>query len=145
MAAKLDPFVRRTRAAQNTLDVWSKRKMKLGTSDCVRMIAAHLRSMGHKVRLPASGSYGTYAGALKALKAAGHASVADALDAMGFERIAPAAAIVGDIVMLPADHPLGAFTVALGNGRVVGFHEEAVTAATLQPVVYASAWRIHPA
>lgn len=142
MAAKIDPFIRRTQAAQKTLDVWSTRKMKLGTSDCVRMIASHLRLLGYKVKLPPSGSYASYAGALKALRAADYASVEDALDAMGLQRIAPAAAGVGDIVMLPADHPLGSFTVALGNGRVVGFHEEAVTATTLQPLQYLAAWRV---
>jgi len=142
MTAPLDPFVKRTRAAQATLDVWSKRKMRLGTSDCVRLIASHLRRLGYTVKLPPSGSYASYPSAVKALKAAGFGSVDEALDGMGLERIAPAAAIVGDIVKLPADHPLGSFTVALGNGRVVGFHEDAVTATTLQPVEYAGAWRI---
>lgn len=144
MSSKTDPFVRRTQAAQRTLDIWSKRPMKLGTSDCVRMIAAHLRLLGHKVKLPPSGSYRTYASALKALKAAGFASVDDALDAMGLVRIAPAAAAVGDIVKLPADHALGCFTVAVGNGRVVGYHEDVKAAATLQPVEYDQAWRVEP-
>jgi hypothetical protein len=139
-----DPFVRRTAAAQKTLDTWSKRALKLGTSDCVRMIAAHLRLLGYKVKLPPSGSYRSYASALKAMKAAGFASIDEALDAMGLVRIAPAAATVGDIVKLPADHPLGCFTVAVGNGRVVGYHEDVKAAATLQPVEYAGAWRVEP-
>ncbi|WP_267433777.1 hypothetical protein [Sphingomonas sp. GM_Shp_1] len=136
-----DPFIRRTRAAQATLDQWSARPMRLGTSDCVRMTAAHLRRLGHKVKLPASGAYRTTRSALKALEERGYTSLADALDAMELERIAPAEAIVGDVLMLPAEDKLGALVVALGNGRVVGYHSDAVGAAVLQPVEYIAAWR----
>ncbi|MCH7863261.1 MAG: hypothetical protein IH998_16750 [Proteobacteria bacterium] len=136
-----DPFIRRTNAAQATLDHWKTRPMQLGTSDCVRMTASHLRRLGHKVKLPASGSYRSVRSALKALNERGYSSLADALDAMGLERIAPASAIVGDILMLPAEDKLGALVVALGNGRVVGYHEEAIGAAVLQPIEYVTAWR----
>ncbi len=136
-----DPLVRRTAAAQKTLDAWSKRPMRLGTSDCVRMVASHLRLLGHQVKLPPSGSYRTVNSARKALRAAGHDSLDAALDAMELERIAPAAAIVGDIISLPAVDHLGALTVCLGNGRVVGYHEDAVAATVLQPVEFVSAWR----
>lgn len=140
-----DPFVRRTEAAQKTLDTWSKRPMRLGTSDCVRMIAAHLRLLGYTVKLPPSGSYRTVNGALKALSAAGFATVPEALDAQGLERIAPAATIVGDILMLPGVGELGCLTVALGNGRVVGWHEDVAGGATvLQPIDYVAAWRVTP-
>ncbi|CAM3282703.1 MULTISPECIES: DUF6950 family protein [Sphingomonas] len=136
-----DPFILRANAAQATLDQWKARPMRLGTSDCVRMTASHLRRLGHKVKLPASGSYRSVRSALKALDERGYSSLADALDAMGLERIAPASAIVGDVLMLPAEDKLGALVVALGNGRVVGYHEEAIGAAVLQPVKYVTAWR----
>lgn len=145
MTRRIDPLVRRAHAAQTTLDTWSKRPMRLGTADCVRMVAAHLRRLGYTVKLPPSGSYRTVNSAVKALAAAGYDSVEQALDAMGLERIAPAAAIVGDVVMLPGVDRLGGLTVALGNGRVVGWHEEAVGGATvLQPVEYVGAWRVDP-
>jgi len=137
-----DPFILRTRAAQATLDQWRTRPMRLGTSDCVRMTASHLRRLGHQVKLPASGSYRTVRSALKALEDRGYQSLADALDAMGLERIAPAAVIVGDVLMLPAEDRLGALVVALGNGRVVGYHEEAIGAVVLQPIEYVAAWRV---
>ena len=136
-----DPFVRRTRAAQRTLDIWSKRAMKLGTSDCVRMAASHLRLLGHRVKLPHSGSYRTVNSARKALKEMGFDSVAAALDAMGMARIAPAAAIVGDIIMMPSADDLGSLGIALGGGRVVAYHEDVKTAAVLQPLEYVAAWR----
>jgi hypothetical protein len=140
-----DPLVRRTQAAQKTLDRWSTRPMKLGTADCVRMAAAHLRQLGYKVKLPPSGSYRTAASAAKALKSAGFASVEAALDAQGLERIAPAAAIVGDILMLDGGDRFGALTVAVGNGRVVGWHEAAPGGATvMQPIEFKAAWRVEP-
>ncbi len=108
----------------------------------LRMAASHLRRLGHQVKLPASGSYRTIRSALKALEDRGYQSLADALDAMGLERIAPAAAIVGDVLMLPAEDRLGALVIALGNGRVVGYHEEAIGAAVLQPIEYVAAWRV---
>ncbi|WP_294189084.1 hypothetical protein [uncultured Sphingomonas sp.] len=136
-----DPLIRRRDAAQKTLDTWSRRPMKLGTSDCVRMTASHLRLLGYAVRLPSSGSYRTVNSALKALKARGYDNLAAALDDMGLERIAPAAAIVGDVLMLPAADHLNALVVALGNGRVVGYHEEVAAATVLQPIDYEAAWR----
>lgn len=142
----LDPLVRKRDAAQKILDAWSKRPLRLGTSDCVRMIAAHLRLLGYPVKMPPSGSYRTVASAAKALKAAGFKSVAEALDAMGLERIAPAATIAGDVIQLPATDQLGAFAVVLGNGRVAAYHEEVGGGGVLvlQPLEYVAAWRVVP-
>lgn len=140
-----DALLRRTAAAQATLDKWSVRPMKLGTSDCVRMVAAHLRLLGYQVKLPPSGSYRTVNSAKKALKARGFESVADALDAVGLVRISPAEALVADIVMMPGVDNLGALTIQLTNGRVVGYHEDVPGGATaLQPVEFVAAWRADP-
>lgn len=138
-------LIRRRDAAQATLDTWSTRPMKLGSADCVRMTAAHLRLLGYQVRLPPEGSYRTVNGALKALAAAGHASIGDALDALGLERIAPAATIVGDVILMPAEHEVGALVVVMGNGRVCGWHDDAPTGAVvLQPLQMLAAWRAEP-
>ncbi|UYY60100.1 DUF6950 family protein [Sphingomonas sp. S2-65] len=138
-------MVRKRDAAQAILDAWRNRPLRLGTNDCVRMIAAHLRKLGRKVKLPPSGSYRTVASATKALKAAGFASVGEALDALGLERIAPAAAVAGDIIQMPAVDSLGAFAIALGNGRVVAYHEAIGGGVqVLQPLEYVAAWRVMP-
>lgn len=138
-------LIRRRDAAQATLDAWSKRPMKIGTADCVRMAASHLRRLGYKVKLPPAGSYRTVNSALKALKGAGHESIEAALDAMGLERITPAAAIVGDLILLPAAHELGALTVVMGNGRVAGWHEDyADGVVVMQPIETIAAWRAEP-
>lgn len=138
-------LIRRRDAAQQTLDAWSARPMKLGSADCVRMVAAHLRMLGYQVKLPPAGGYRTVNSAMKALADAGYASIGEALDAIGLERIAPAATIVGDIMLMPAAHELGALVVCVGNGRVVGWHDE-VPGGTIvmQPVEMLAAWRVDP-
>jgi hypothetical protein len=142
MTAASDFLTFKAVAAQKTLDAWRPRPMKLGTADCVRMTASHLRLFKFQVKLPPSGSYRTVNSALKALRAAGYDSLGSALDAMGLERIAPAAAIVGDIIAMPAEDQLGALSICLGNGRVLGYHPEANGAAVLQPLEFEAAWRV---
>ncbi len=139
-------MVRRVAAAQATLDQFKDQPLKLGVRDCVRMTAAHLRRMGYQVKLPPSGSYRTPRQATKLLAERGYASLADALDAFGFERIAPAAAVVGDVLQLPSASELGALTIALGNGRTGGYHADALDrgAVVMQPKAFANAWRIPP-
>jgi hypothetical protein len=140
----VDVMIRRRDAAQATLDAFADKPFQWGTRDCSRLVAFHLRKLGYKVRLPASGSYRSLHGALKALKATGHATLGDALDALGLERIAPAAALVGDVMEWPSENDLAALGVALGNGRMVAYHPDAAGATTLQPVELIAAWRAAP-
>ena len=136
-------MIRRQQAAQAAVDRFKGQPWQLGKNDCVRMAAFVLRKMGHRPQLGKAGSYTTGAGAMRALKRAGHDSLAGALDALGLERIAPAAARVADIVMIPGEAPLdGALTIAVGNGRVLGFHEGVGAAEILQPTQFTAAWRL---
>lgn len=137
-------MIRRVAAAQATLDQFKVRRLRLGLNDCVRMTAAHLRRFGYTVKLPATGAYRSRAKAEQLLADRGYADLGDALDALGLERIAPAAARVGDIVQLPAVDALGALTIALGNGRVAGYHADVPKggAVVMQPREYVAAWRV---
>lgn len=137
-------LVRRAEIAQATLDRFKDRAFAYGSADCVQMAAFHLRGMGHQVLLSKGGRYRTGVGAVRALKRAGFNSLSEAIDAFHFERIAPAAALVGDILALPHEEgaQLEALAVALGNGRVLGWHPDAPGAAVLQPVMYEHAWRV---
>lgn len=136
-------MIRRQQAAQAAVDRFKGAPWELGKNDCVRMAAFVLRKMGHRPQLGKAGSYKTGAGALLALKRAGYGTLAEALDGLGLERVAPAAARVADIVMIPGEAPLdGALTIAVGNGRVLGFHEDIATADILQPVEFLAAWRL---
>ncbi len=141
----MTPHQRKVAAAQATLDRFKGVPLRLGRNDCARMVAYHLRKLGHRMKLPASGSYASARSARREMAKLGHASLEAALDSFGFERIAPAAAIAGDVVMLPGDTDLGALTVAMGNGRLCGYHQDAAGAVVLQPFEFLAAWRIEPA
>lgn len=139
-----EPELRRI-AAQATLDEFRDKPFRLGERDCVRMAAAHLRRLGYKIKLPSKGSYRTVRTARKALADRGFGDLVAAVDAHGLERIAPAAAVVGDIIACPGTDEFGpALHVALGNGRTVGYHEDLIGAGVLQPIEYVTAWRATP-
>jgi cell wall-associated NlpC family hydrolase len=59
----------------------------------------------------------------------------------GLPRIAPAAALPGDLVQMPGDDTIGAMTIYVGNGRVLGYHEAVEGAVVMQPVEMVAAWR----
>ncbi|WP_374649110.1 hypothetical protein [Rhizorhabdus sp.] len=145
MTRQPTPLEKRVVAAQLLLDEWRDRPFswKKGVT-CVRLTAAHLRRMGYVPPLAKAGRFASALGARRALERAGFASLSDALDSMGLERIAPASAIVGDIIELPGEAPFNALTVAMGNGRVLGFHQDMEGAAVLQPSDYIGAWRVEP-
>lgn len=135
-------MLRRVAATQATVDRFKGRPFRFGTNDCARMVAFHLKRIGRPVRLAGAGSYRSLLGARRALRHLGHDTLAAALDAQGLSRIAPAAAVVGDIVELPGEPPFGALSVAVGNGRVLGYHEDTAGAEILQPTAFVAAWRV---
>ena len=133
-------------AAQATADRFSDVPLRLGRNDCVRMVAYHLRRLGWRVKLPPSGAYASLRSARREMAALGFTSLADALDSFGFARIAPAAAGVGDVIELPGaeEGGLGALTIGMGNGRVLGWHPDVRGAVKLQPAEWIRAWRVVP-
>lgn len=137
------PLIRRRDAAQATLDAFADQAFAWGKYDCGKMLAAHLKAMGHSVRLAPAGSYKTAIGAQRALKRLGFATLADALDAR-FPRIAPAAAIVGDVLALPSEGALDAIAIVVGNGRALAYHESVAGAVVVQPMTMLAAWRVDP-
>jgi hypothetical protein len=137
-------MVVRVAAAQATLDRFKDRPFAWGKYDCARLAAYHARKMGYRPSLSKAGPYASAGSARAALKRLGFSSIIEAVDGMGFERIPPAAAMVGDLVAMPAVDALGAIAVVLGNGRVLGYHADAVGAAVLQPNEIDVAWRIKP-
>lgn len=139
------PLERRVAATSELLESWRDRPFSWAkASTCGRLITDHLRRMGYKPPVARAGSYRSALAARRALARINCATVGDMLDGLGLQRIAPAAALVGDIVELPGEVPFGAMTVALGNGRVLGFHEDLPGAGVLQPQEYVAAWRVEP-
>jgi hypothetical protein len=137
-------MVMRVSAAQATVDRFVDTPFAWGSVDCVKMLAFHLRQLGYRPLLSKGGAYRSALTARRALKRAGYDALANALDGLSLPRIAPAAAIVGDIVSGAADDPLGALGIVLGNGRIFGFSEEAPGAVVMQQVAMDMAWRASP-
>jgi hypothetical protein len=133
--------VRRVLATQATLGRFLGKTHKLGTVDCGRMVGLHLRKCGRKIEVPKIGAYSTYAGALKWLKARGCDSLEAFLDQAGLLPIAPAEAIVGDVLTLPSADALSAPVIYIGDGRSLGFHEDSDVAALMKPTAFVRAWR----
>ncbi|MDQ5915939.1 MAG: hypothetical protein QG584_1832 [Pseudomonadota bacterium] len=119
----MNALVRRQKAVQATMERFRDRAFAWGSVDCAKMVAFHLKQMGHKVRLSKAGQYKTALGATAALKRLGYETLPDAMDGHGFTRIAPAFALIGDVVSFASDHPIGALGIVVGNGNMMAFHE----------------------
>ncbi len=144
---KSRPLVVRKKATDATLEKFGGRPFALGSVDCGKMTAFHLRQLGHKVRLSKAGQYKTALGAKAALRRMGYNTLAEAMDGLGFERIAPASALVGDVISLPAEHDLWGLGIWLGNANALAFHEGhdglVVLTPTADALRDAIAWRVY--
>jgi hypothetical protein len=142
-------LIKRVSATQQTIDTWLDEQFQWGTADCGQMVGSHLETCGFETPLSNAGAYKTELGAKRAMKKLGASSMEDFLDKLGFERIPPASALVGDVVGFPGgvdeDHAWTALGVHVGTDRIVGFAaaegEDAVV--RVGPVsVCTIAWRV---
>lgn len=120
----MQDLIARVTATQTTIDTYHERAFEWGEADCARLAAHHLQSLGVTTRLDEAASYTTEIGAKRALKRLGATSMEDLADAMGFERIPPASAIVGDLVGFPGGREGAEWTalgVHVGGDRIMGF------------------------
>lgn len=140
----IDNLVRRRDAAQAILDRALGRPHKWSTLDCGKMAGLHLRKLGHTLELPKVGAYSTPAGAVKWLRTRGFESLEQRLDALGLPRIAPAHALVGDILALESIDALAALVIVLGQGQYLGFHEDSDVAVIIKPTAFAGCWSVLP-
>lgn len=132
-------LIARQQATNRTIAAYIDRKKVWGESDCARMAAVHIKNMGHQFSLSKVGTYSTPAGALRAIKRMGFESLFGIADSM-FDRITPAKALVGDIIALPSDDPLGALAIKLSNNRIMNAWEDGFVIAT--PHLFEAAWRV---
>lgn len=137
----MTPIEFRAATAQKALDKFKGFAFRPGVRDCVKMSLFHLRNMGWTLTGKKL-EYRSIAAGEKLLKAYGWNTLADALDELGFERIPPAAAAVADIVEMQGEDGPGTLSIALGNGRVIGYHQDAAGAVVMQPDSPIAAWRI---
>ena len=117
-------------AVEATLARFAGRPFAFGVCDCGLMVIAHLKAMGWPIRT--GGTWKTALGLKRFLRRHGGSGAA-CIDGWGVPRIAPAMALIGDVVELPGETEFGSFGVAIGNGRVLAFHQDVDGAAILQP------------
>lgn len=138
----MTPIQRRVASAQKTLDRFKDKPFKFGRNDCAQLVRFNLKLLGHPMKKAAkAGSYHSLIGAQKAIKRVGYDNLIAMMDDH-FERIPAAAALPGDVVAMPGVEGPGALTVAMGNGRVLGYHEDAAGAVVLQPSETITGWRV---
>lgn len=131
----------RVAATSKTFDKFNGQALVLGKMDCARMVAFHLRQLGHKFSLLKGGHYSNEVGARLALKKLGVSSLSEIMD-MHFPRYdAPAQALVGDVMCVEGDGGMGdAMQVVLHRGNGLGFHDG--VCGELAVMKHGAAWRV---
>lgn len=141
-------LISRVTNTQTTIDNFLHSEFIWGQGDCGQLAGQHLENLGIATPLADAGNYRTERGAKLALCRLGASSMEDVVDGLGFERIAPASAIVGDIVGLPGgqdDKPWTALGVHVGGAQIMAFAHVAGDGPTceLGPIdVCSVAWRV---
>lgn len=114
-------LLRRQAALEKTLRKYRGRAIDWREVDCVRMLRSHLVAMGAR-GLPRLPRYSTPVGALRALRGAGFESLEALLDATA-ARIAPAAALDGDVVLGAGDVHFQAVGLHVAH-KIWGWHQD---------------------
>lgn len=133
-------LVKRGKLTQATVEHFASKPFRWGGNDCARMAAHHVKRFGHKV--PKPGGYRSALGAAKRLKELGCANIHELVDLAGLEAIAPAYAMMGDIVGFEADNQMGGIGIVVGNGNMLAFHEMALTPPIMTMGKIDKAWRV---
>lgn len=116
-----------------------------GKVDCAQMAIFHLRQF--KWKLPKIEPYSTIEQGKERLARLGAATMADVLDQIGLRRIAPASALLGDILCMPGEGPfgaIGALGLAIGNGAMKIFHEDHEGLVSFRASIIPAAWSVVP-
>lgn len=131
---------KRVAATTATFDRFNGTAFELGRNDCARMVAFHLRQLGHKPSLLKAGRYSTEAGARRALMRMGVSSLSEVMD-RHFLRIAPAEAWTGDVLCGPGDGGTGdAMAIRLHRNNALAFLDGACGEVIIRD--YVAAWRV---
>lgn len=141
----MNTMLKRAAATQACMDRFAYKPVEPGVRDCGKLTAHALHRQGRSAKLINASRHRTWAGALAYLKRTGFASLIDLIDAIGLERIPPAAALPGDIIALPAVEGDGfgcSLSVALDNGRVLALNLQSGQIEPMIPHLFVCAWRV---
>ena len=141
----MNPMLKRQAATQACMDRFAGKPYAAGKRDCAKLAAHALHKLGRKCPLLTQANHTTEAGALKYIRRKGFVDLVELMDAIGLERIPPAAALPGDIVGMAEGSGFGcSLTVALDNGRVLGFDGIERICQPLIPHLFVAAWSSLP-
>lgn len=130
----------RVNATSATFDRFNGKPFALGSNDCARMVAFHLKGLGFKPSLLKAGAYSTEVGARRALQRMGVSSLSEIMD-KHFPRIAPAEARTGDVMCGPGDGGTGdAMAIRLHRHNALGFLDGVCGEVVIND--YVAAWRV---
>lgn len=137
-------MLKRQAATQACMDRFAGLSVLPGRRDCGKLAAHALHRMGRSAKLLNGSRHTTWAGAVKYLRGKGFASLMDLVDAMGLQRIPPAAALPGDLIAMPTDdEAFGcSLAVALDNGRILGLNPATGLIEPMIPHQFVCAWRV---
>lgn len=117
-------LIERVAATQKTIDEFLHVEFEWGRADCAQLAGRHVEAFGLLSRLAEAPNYKTERGARRALATLSVASMEELVASHQFEQIAPALALVGDIVGFPGgteEKPWTALGVFVGGDRILGF------------------------
>jgi hypothetical protein len=117
-------LIERVAATQKTIDTFLNVEFEWGTADCAQLAARHVEALGIPSRLSEAPNYKTERGARRALTVLDVKSMEGLVESHGFASIAPASALVGDIVGFPGgtnEKPWTALGIYCGGDRILGF------------------------
>jgi hypothetical protein len=130
-------LIERVAVTQATRDAFA-RPFEWGIADCLTMAHAHLSAFGYM--LPTIPRYRTAQGARSALKRQSALSLADLLD-RNLVRIAPAAALVGDLILLEGEKPFDALMIKM-DSKCFGWHEDYEGLVNFTPEQFVAAFSV---
>lgn len=130
----------RVRATEATFARFHGQLFELGKNDCARMVAFHLRQLGHRASLLNGGRYSTPVGARKALQRLGVSSLTEIMD-QRFPRISPAEARTGDVLAGVSESGEGdAMAIRLHRQNALAFLDGVCGEVIISD--YVAAWRV---
>lgn len=144
----MQPSRRRALAVEACRKRFHQKSYKPGVRDCPLLALHVLHKLGVAVPFARGLKWRDEAEGLRALKDLGFDNLHQALDSLGLPRIAPASALAGDIIALPTSHKLGALSVSMGNGSVLGFIDGSANAEIFNQAEFVEdergpcAWRV---
>lgn len=140
----MNPMLKRARAVQACMDRFAFKPISPGVRDCGKLASHALHMMGRRAKLLNGTRAKSWGGALRYMNLKGFTSLVDMIDALGLERIAPAAALPGDLIAMPAEEEgFGcSLAVALDNGRILGLNPASGLIEPMIPHQFVCAWRV---